>query len=638
MNSRYNYDENAQTWPVFVLSVLSVGLVPLTVQLVANVRRAGAQAGKATQAEAQAGPQAGPQAHQELAREVQQYRRAHRAASVWTSALLWAVVAGWAAVAALVYCIATGQLGASGSAAGDAAAGFDPYALLGIDLGATEKEIKSHYKKLSVKFHPDKLQNVADEDRAGLEERFVLITKAYKALTDEITRENYLKYGHPDGPQEVLHGIALPKFLIEGKTSPVLLVLYIVVISAVLPYLVSSWWARTKSYTKKGLRVETASNLASKIVNFKPSSIVTVDMLLDWLSEAREYSLLYPGISPAQVKAELRRYLARDLSDKNLQLASVTPLLLSNLISFGSAFRNSDIVATAIDTLKHLTQACDESQYNELLQLPNVHRDTVLRQPVKKLGKLLKLSDAEIGAALGIQSPDLLARTIAYAKRIPILHLLKAEFKVAGESVVTPQSTAYISIKVAVKSGVHQGKKLQINPGKLKEAEDFEHLQNPFKVVNDQPPLPDVLSAYFPVARTSAYVATIALQKDGKVCENPTFFKNLDLSNLHLTNEEFINEEKVKVGTLKIPLTQPTPAQPGSYEFRVMVKSVDYFVQDLDFPLVMKVENPPKIEEVDYDIPEDEDDSGDEDEDDSEDDSEESDFTDINTDTEDEED
>jgi len=27
------------------------------------------------------------------------------------------------------------------------------------------------------------------------------ITKAYQALTDEVSRQNYEKYGHPDGPQ-----------------------------------------------------------------------------------------------------------------------------------------------------------------------------------------------------------------------------------------------------------------------------------------------------------------------------------------------------------------------------------------------------------------------------------------------------
>jgi translocation protein SEC63 len=27
------------------------------------------------------------------------------------------------------------------------------------------------------------------------------ITKAYEALTDEVSRQNFEKYGHPDGPQ-----------------------------------------------------------------------------------------------------------------------------------------------------------------------------------------------------------------------------------------------------------------------------------------------------------------------------------------------------------------------------------------------------------------------------------------------------
>ena len=50
------------------------------------------------------------------------------------------------------------------------------------------------------------------------------ITKAYEALTDETARENYAKYGHPDGQQSMSVGIALPAFLFDtGKMSPFVL-------------------------------------------------------------------------------------------------------------------------------------------------------------------------------------------------------------------------------------------------------------------------------------------------------------------------------------------------------------------------------------------------------------------------------
>lgn len=76
---------------------------------------------------------------------------------------------------------------------------------------------------------------------------YVLINKAYKALTDETVKENFLKYGNPDGPNEIKHGIALPKFLIDGPTSPFLVFVYVLLIAVILPLVVGSWWNGVRS-------------------------------------------------------------------------------------------------------------------------------------------------------------------------------------------------------------------------------------------------------------------------------------------------------------------------------------------------------------------------------------------------------
>jgi len=54
------------------------------------------------------------------------------------------------------------------------------------------REIKRAYRKLSVKYHPDKW--------GGSNEQFIPITKAYSALVDPEAKQNFLRYGHPDGP------------------------------------------------------------------------------------------------------------------------------------------------------------------------------------------------------------------------------------------------------------------------------------------------------------------------------------------------------------------------------------------------------------------------------------------------------
>jgi translocation protein SEC63 len=75
---------------------------------------------------------------------------------------------------------------------------FDPYEILGIQIGATDKEIKKAFREMSRVFHPDK--NPGNNWAAG---KYIQITKAYETLTNELARANYEKYGNPDGPSPV---------------------------------------------------------------------------------------------------------------------------------------------------------------------------------------------------------------------------------------------------------------------------------------------------------------------------------------------------------------------------------------------------------------------------------------------------
>ena len=67
----------------------------------------------------------------------------------------------------------------------------DYYEVLGISKGAGEDEIKKAYRKLAVKFHPDK--NPGDHEA---EERFKELGEAYEALMDPQKRAAYDRYGH----------------------------------------------------------------------------------------------------------------------------------------------------------------------------------------------------------------------------------------------------------------------------------------------------------------------------------------------------------------------------------------------------------------------------------------------------------
>ena len=66
------------------------------------------------------------------------------------------------------------------------------------------------------------------------------IAKAYEALTDDVSRENWEKYGNPDGPQAATFGIALPAWIVEKQNSVWVLVAYMSVFAVVLPIVVVS--------------------------------------------------------------------------------------------------------------------------------------------------------------------------------------------------------------------------------------------------------------------------------------------------------------------------------------------------------------------------------------------------------------
>lgn len=67
----------------------------------------------------------------------------------------------------------------------------DFYEILGLAKNATDDEIKKAYRKLAMKYHPDRNPN-----NKSAEEKFKEIKEAYEMLSDPQTRDAYDRYGH----------------------------------------------------------------------------------------------------------------------------------------------------------------------------------------------------------------------------------------------------------------------------------------------------------------------------------------------------------------------------------------------------------------------------------------------------------
>src|SRR3954468_22492528 len=67
----------------------------------------------------------------------------------------------------------------------------DYYEILGVNRTATDQEIKSAYRRLAIKYHPDKNPN-----DASAEEKFKEAAEAYSVLSDTEQRQRYDRFGH----------------------------------------------------------------------------------------------------------------------------------------------------------------------------------------------------------------------------------------------------------------------------------------------------------------------------------------------------------------------------------------------------------------------------------------------------------
>ncbi len=87
----------------------------------------------------------------------------------------------------------------------------DYYEVLGVAKNASEEEIKKAYRKLAIKYHPDRQQDKSEAEKKEAEEKFKEAAEAYSVLSDANKRSRYDQFGHAgvdgNGQTELIEAI-----------------------------------------------------------------------------------------------------------------------------------------------------------------------------------------------------------------------------------------------------------------------------------------------------------------------------------------------------------------------------------------------------------------------------------------------
>ncbi|XP_076882392.1 dnaJ protein ERDJ2A-like [Bidens hawaiensis] len=282
-------EENSGLFPIFILTMIALPLVPYTIM---KLCRAASKKAKSINCQCAVCSRSGKY-HKSIFKKISNF-------STWSNLTL---VLLWVAMGVLVYYIKNINREIQV---------FEPFSILGLQPGASDHEIKKAYRRLSIQYHPDKNPD-PDAHKYFVES----IAKAYQALTDPISRENFEKYGHPDGRQGFQMGIALPQFLlnIEGASGGILL-LWIVGVCILLPLVVAVvYLSKSSKYTGNNVMHQT---LSAYYYFMKPS--LAPSKVMDVLIKAAEYMEIPIRRSDAE---PLQKLFMLVRSELNLDLKNI---------------------------------------------------------------------------------------------------------------------------------------------------------------------------------------------------------------------------------------------------------------------------------------------------------------------------
>ena len=628
MSSEYNYDGDAQFFPFFVLTITSLITLPLTYTLLRSTS-GGAASSKAAHISSSYQPDNADIIDVQRAKQKRKELRLKR---------MLMTGAGWLLMAYMVYLMVV--------TARHTPKIWNPYDILDVSMAATEKQINSKYRRLSITMHPDKrTPNPAlNETAEGVNDEWVEIVKAYKALTDEEVRNNYVQYGNPDGKQSTSFGIALPQFLVSQGSGKYVLVLYGLLLGIGLPWLVGKWWYGMQKVTRERVLVTSAGNMfrewkermdGGDVISAVSSALEYKDILhgakadsgLGKLEKKLQAQEPTNGGMPAKDKkvlAELEdpvhrktmalvwAYLTRlDVEDKTLEaekfeLAPTALQMNEAFISICLAYGFTSPVTSSYQLSQSLVQAISPSQRLPLLQLPHLTPAVVRKiehttisgsKDHMTLQSFMALPSEQrqaLASAAGLTADRLqVAETVA--RQLPLLVVEKAFFKVQGEKHIIPSSL----VQFVVKGRFIPPGSTNIPPVDEKDLLDIDPAEGDLAAQKQEqeqhyPPL--AYAPYFARDRSPRWHIFLNDNRQGKIAVPPFTFFSFDKPAFEDDGKGGI-KPTYKVVTMKMQFQAPPQVGESTFDMHMLCDS--YLGFDHKEEAVLNVEDASKAIEVD---------------------------------------
>lgn len=376
-----------------------------------------------------------------------------------------------------------------------------PFDILGVSKSATVRDISKAYLKLAKKEHPDVSKRPKDEANKFWME----VNEAKEILTDPVKRGNWEQFGHPDGPQPMVMGLALPAWLVERENQYFVVLFYFLLVGLAIPYAIAKFYRTNQKFSGSGevmmqtqwglyrselegdvqiqelLDVLSASLEYKEQIPHRTTDAADTDKILDGMCEKfgpglREAkNMKYNLTSPASVKAKVLLCahlhgikVPERLADDQRKVLELAPKLIDGIMSMAylksqQVFQISVVVLRAMDLLVTIVQARIAHTMPPIYQLPHVamgEGDETFKQ--KKLmmpQQLYELDDAVRRKLCSYMSDAQYKEMMTVMENLPIV-TIKSNFETSGEKHIVPGSIITVKVNL-VRSSMAKMKQMK---------------------------------------------------------------------------------------------------------------------------------------------------------------------------------